>query len=1779
MQSAFLLSGLESRYPPQISARIVAALRQDDLVWSALEDEDFYQRAMEAERGAPLFWTPANLGLILLGGEIKAESLASAGFPALDPGLRQQSLRTYEEAARLGTSPGHLRDAVLLALALRERRRTMGNWSGLPNELLFGSVDGRQVNSRMWKTVLAILYGIISDPNDLLVVLLNARDVRVAAEWVLHCILTIPLEEAEQSRKIAALLAEMPAGKQIEVLKSARAHGKDELAARTANLLLNGHPLFVNFKMKSDLDQAAPESLAARVLTLQQLSTFNQLAGSPAQAEACLRIARSVLAYWQAGLEIETLDVQAENAGPVIEPEAVDGLAARLPGSKRLVYELAPKFLESPERLPSIQKLDNTPDHPMILLGKALNCLKEGDCGIARELGLRATSSFLDMVRTEERPFVGEFAMQWNPIGFIDGLLALDLVDEAEVCAEAILELRPTDVVLLGRHADLLAKRGKYRRAKSQMRLAVALVPNSVELRRKLAETDERSGDWNEAFVHRKNILAFSESEDAQDKLAYARAAIHAGKFDHAVESCSQILASDPEHAGAHGLMGMACEKLGEIEKAVAHLNRATLIQPEEAEWWLALANLHRAAGDRRQANETLRAGVMAAPEAGGVYFGLGEMLLEDGLTSEALPYLRRANELAPEDEKICLQLSKALHHLGHLNEARFVMERMRGKWSMQPDLAYEFASLAYDLGDLEGAIPGFEVAVRSDNPRTEWLIKYSGLLLDDRLAKNLDETRSGLRLGQAEIMLQKALAVKPDDIEGRILLADALRKQGVYEKALELYKTLAEDQAGIEPEQIWRVQHGLGLTALELNLTDPALASIRDAAARRPGDLRMQHDLARAYLQAKLLKEAERTAENGLDLAPDDLSNLDWFAEMMGKVGRPERAEEALRTAVDLAPDNPELRLRLAQVQLQNGNLNDVRSTLGQLTTEMSAGPETLRQAAYVYLRMEDLPAALSCLERASHAMPQPPVDLLYDLAKLYDQMGETREALSTIQQAVKSPLKDAKVFIYQADLLTRERQADQAQTALEKALILAQDESDEKRIPLEATIYRMMATGMLRAGSREEALRNASMALERSPADPILRTETAELALEMLNFDLAERTAELPKETLDIGGERSSYLALISAEAALEHGDLPKALASWQEAAGKVGWAAWQSSVEARLDIRRGDWVRAGEIARRAVAQAFASEGDNRTQILYAGKAAIEAGLWEDGLNCLETFIEEYPTDPRGPFELGKAYILAAECQRDSRELLCVNHAPGEEALSGASQARCKDLLEQVAAATQSVDALRWLARLGIAFSPTVQSLKDFSRVALPVVDTAAIVRAIRASGNWPAAALAGQQALDSVETQIQMGLGYIEEDPERGLQIIGSLSEKMPRHPILQMVKHLLAAKLGRDNEAEAALEKGLEYWPDEPLWRARAACLAENRLDWAGAVYHWKSAAQLSPAQPDYAMQLGRAFARLGQYPEAVEALERAARLNPARKDAWLELAEAAKNAGMLPQAMDAAQRASEVDSNDIRGVLLTSEIAREMGDGDAAAEYARLALRREPNNPKAVLAVSQAMTQQGDEDQGLAIIEEKIAELPPSLPLMFERARLVYKLKGAPAASGLLAKLAQNHPEDAEIMAMLARVQLESGDKKGAELSALKSLRLKTDQPALSLMLGRIEREMGQLDQAVYYLTEAIRMQPRDPEGYLELGQTYLDRREHGAALEVFRQAIQAAPDDKRGYYQAAAIFKDSKDYQSAEKMLQHAAKLDPEDLQIRRQLIAVMALNLIHKSQEANSPV
>jgi tetratricopeptide (TPR) repeat protein len=103
------------------------------------------------------------------------------------------------------------------------------------------------------------------------------------------------------------------------------------------------------------------------------------------------------------------------------------------------------------------------------------------------------------------------------------------------------------------------------------------------------------------------------------------------------------------------------------------------------------------------------------------------------------------------------------------------------------------------------------------------------------------------------------------------------------------------------------------------------------------------------------------------------------------------------------------------------------------------------------------------------------------------------------------------------------------------------------------------------------------------------------------------------------------------------------------------------------------------------------------------------------------------------------------------------------------------------------------------------------------------------------------------------------------------------------------------------------------------------------------------------------------------------------------------------------------------------------------------------------------------------------------------------------------------------------------------------------------------------------------LSEAVRLAPNQLENYLELASVYQERREIAQAQQVYRQAMRVAPRDYRAFYHSGLITRDSKDYPAAETLLRQAADLAPDNLGIRRQLVAVIALNLVHNKQEVNT--
>jgi tetratricopeptide (TPR) repeat protein len=157
--------------------------------------------------------------------------------------------------------------------------------------------------------------------------------------------------------------------------------------------------------------------------------------------------------------------------------------------------------------------------------------------------------------------------------------------------------------------------------------------------------------------------------------------------------------------------------------------------------------------------------------------------------------------------------------------------------------------------------------------------------------------------------------------------------------------------------------------------------------------------------------------------------------------------------------------------------------------------------------------------------------------------------------------------------------------------------------------------------------------------------------------------------------------------------------------------------------------------------------------------------------------------------------------------------------------------------------------------------------------------------------------------------------------------------------------------------------------------------------------------------------------------------------------------------------------------------------------------------------------------------------------------------------------------------------MLAESQLANGEKAAAEKAAQHSVKLQENQPQMQRFLGKLEFESGHLDQAIYHYSQAIALAPESEDAYLELSKVYEQQRDFKLAFHTLNRALETNPKDLRTVMAAANLMRNAKEYGKAETFLRRASEITPNDLNVRRQLGAVIALNLVESSQEASSHI
>lgn len=153
---------------------------------------------------------------------------------------------------------------------------------------------------------------------------------------------------------------------------------------------------------------------------------------------------------------------------------------------------------------------------------------------------------------------------------------------------------------------------------------------------------------------------------------AFTLAAAHhrAGRLELAEELCRRIVAAEPGHAEALGLLGAVAHQTGRQELAVDYLRRAIAANPLLAACHATLGNALVALRRPEEAAASYRCALELQPERAELHNSLGNVLSAQGLSDEAIACYQRALELKPTYDKAWYNLGHARRSQGRPDEA-----------------------------------------------------------------------------------------------------------------------------------------------------------------------------------------------------------------------------------------------------------------------------------------------------------------------------------------------------------------------------------------------------------------------------------------------------------------------------------------------------------------------------------------------------------------------------------------------------------------------------------------------------------------------------------------------------------------------------------------------------------------------------------------------------------------------------------------------------------------------------------------------------------------------------------------------------------------------------------------------------------------------------------------------------------------------------------------------------------------------------------------------------
>jgi tetratricopeptide (TPR) repeat protein len=617
---------------------------------------------------------------------------------------------------------------------------------------------------------------------------------------------------------------------------------------------------------------------------------------------------------------------------------------------------------------------------------------------------------------------------------------------------------------------------------------AVRLDPKFGEARLKLAETYERMNNPRAAFPE------FIRAADAlpDDRNAQIKAAqilVLGGRFEDAKARVTKLLAKNPRDLDALILRANAMALLKDPAGAIAEVEEALKIQPDDGRTFVNLGAIRMGSGDSTEAEAAFRKAISLEPSSVDAHLALANFLWYAGRQTEAEQELQRAIALQPQHLLANRMLGVLYMATKRANEAEQPL-KVVAEVSQTPAARFQLAEYYLNVGRTDEAT----------RLLTELAANQATSASAEIMLASIDYDKG--RRDEAHARLDKLLARAPKDARALVAKSRWLTNENKLDEAL----SRANAAVAADPQSA-PAQYALGLVHDLRREVPDAITAYKEVLRLNPRAVAAQLQLSRLNLATGDRDAALHYAEEAKQIEPANASARMALARSLLDRGDLGRAETEITELLRGLPKSSTVHALNGKLQARRNNQAAAKASYERA---LALTPDDFDATAGLIgldLQARQFKSAADRIDAALTKQPDR-LELLVLAGEVYSQAGQNDRAEQALRRAVAVDPRFSVAYGMLAQLYVKQQRLDQARAEFEGMV---------KRDPRAVEPRTMVGIILETQGKREEAKRWYEATVAEMSNAPVAANNLAFIyAEESTNLDVALQLASSAKQQI---------------------------------------------------------------------------------------------------------------------------------------------------------------------------------------------------------------------------------------------------------------------------------------------------------------------------------------------------------------------------------------------------------------------------------------------------------------------------------------------------------------------------------------------------------------------------------------------------------------------------------------------------------------------------------------